>query len=199
MIKVVTLSHNNSIEYTNKLKKRIPSIEVYDSSLHLTPFTISFNNALKTIDNNDWIMVCNNDISLNQQDLDTLNEVSKKLIPGIYSPAVNSPHPQMYKSDNRSVKNVKWIELVCPIIHRHVIQNIGYLDEAMPLGYGVDFDYCYRAQRSGYTSYVIQSVQILHYEHKSQENHKAYKSRASNEMHSYLTEKYGLDWISRLT
>lgn len=206
MIFPIILHHDSSTEYTDLLKHSLGHIDysIYDSSKHQTHFTESFNRAIQ--DNLginyllfgdplcDYVMICNNDISLSATDLEAL-EVILNGERGIFSPVVNSPHSAvMSKIGDDQMRQVPWVEFVCPIIHKDVIESIGLLDNKMPRGWGIELDYCYRAKQAGFNTYLIQDVSIHHYGHKSQIDHGEYSHYANIEMNDRLKEKYGDNW-----
>jgi GT2 family glycosyltransferase len=198
MILPIILHHDTSAEYTDQLKYSLGHIDyrVYDSSVHKTHFTESFNQAIqKNLHNDyDYVMICNNDISLAARDVEML-EVALNGREGIFSPVVNSPHSGvMSRKGNDLIRQVPWVEFVCPIIHRDVIEVIGLLDKGMPRGWGVELDYCYRAKKAGFGTYLVQDIQIQHYGHKSQVDHGEYSYYANIEMNDRLREKYGNNW-----
>lgn len=198
MILPIILHHDTSAEYTNQLKHNLGHIDycVYDSSVNKTHFTESFNRAIQEALHTDYeyLMICNNDISLTARDVEML-EVALNGRKGIFSPTLNSPHWKvMTRTGDEFIREVPWIEFVCPIIHRDVIKAIGVLDEGMPRGWGVELDYCYRAKKAGFSTYLVQDIQIEHYGHKSQTDHGEYSHYANIEMNDRLKEKYGDNW-----
>lgn len=202
MIYTIILHHDNSKDYTDNLISNIGShpYEIIDSSLLNTSFTESFNiGIIKGYKNSDsHIMICNNDISLNSEDLDKLNYLTDQKI-GIFTPTINSPHTKvMSKIGNESIRQVYWIEFVCPIFHKDILRKVGMLDFDMSYGWGVELDYCYRAELARYHSYLVQDVEIKHYGHKSQVSHESYKHDANLEMNHVLKRKYGEDWQALL-
>jgi len=199
-IQCVILSHDLSQKFTDDLTKNLNDYVIYDSSFYGTPFAISFNLALSLgLDyGHDWVMVCNNDITLTQTDLDTLSEILSQCPAGVYSPRViGAGHGHKHMEWNLGsdvVRKTSWLEFVCPIIHRQVASNIGGVDENFTMGYGVDCDYCYRARQLNFNVGIIQPVQIQHFEHKSQGVHLEYRKKAEREMAIEITKKYGSDW-----
>lgn len=198
MIYTIILDHEKSRSFTDDLVNNIEGnpYEVINSSELDTSFTQSFNigieNGRKT--KYDHIMICNNDISLNSDDLAQLNYLLEDKI-GIYSPTVNSPHQKvMSKIGQQSIRNVYWIEFIAPIFHQEVLNNVGLLDSNMSYGWGVELDYCYRAELKRYYSYLVQDVKIRHFEHQSQDNHQEYCHEANREMNGVLASKYGTGW-----
>ena len=200
MILPIILHHDSSTEYTDLLKHSLGHIDysIYDSSINQTHFTKSFNRAIQEVTASqglyNYLMICNNDISLTATDLEAL-EVILNGERGIFSPVVNSPHTAvMSKKDDKVFRQVPWVEFVCPIIHRDVIEAIGLLDEGMPRGWGIELDYCYRAKKAGFNTYLVQDIAIHHYGHKSQADHGEYSHYANIEMNGRLREKYGDNW-----
>jgi hypothetical protein len=205
MILPIILHHNSSKEYTERLKNElcVGRCRIYDSSRNKTHFTQSFNNAIKDVINLadkrmippfDYVMICNNDIDLNRYQVPALEKSIKGKV-GIFSPVVNSPHTAvMSKKGDKVFRQVPWVEFVCPIIHRDVIEAIGLLDTGMPRGWGIELDYCYRAKQAGFSTYLVQDVSVHHYGHKSQDNQDEYRHYANIEMNDRLREKYGDKW-----
>jgi GT2 family glycosyltransferase len=198
MILPIILHHDTSTEYTDLLKHNLGHIDyfVYNSSVNQTHFTESFNRAIQEALHTDYeyLMICNNDISLTARDVEML-EVALNGRKGIFSPTLNSPHWKvMTRTGDEFIREVPWIEFVCPIIHRDVIKAIGVLDEGMPRGWGVELDYCYRAKKAGFSTYLVQDIQIEHYGHKSQTDHGEYSHYANIEMNDRLIKKYGDNW-----
>lgn len=200
MIHPIILHHELSAEYTQMLTDRLHGVnyEIYDSSLNQTPFSVSFNNAMsifmKKPDEYTHVMVLNNDISLNADQFMHLQNVVGSM-DGIFSPSSNSPHPEvMAVYGQAKTRTVPWLEFICPIISRSVIESTGMLDDQMSLGWGIDIDYCYRASKNNMKCTLIQDCVIEHYEHKSQKSHRQYGLMAQLEMDTVLNEKYGQDW-----
>ena len=205
MIFPIILHHDNSLKYTKDLELLIAGREydVIDSSYLQTKFTESFNIALiksfkKKEQKYTHLMICNNDINLNASQLNILDNIVKNRS-GIFSPSVNSPHSSvMSPSGPGELREVPWIEFICPILSFDVFDDVGYLDMSMSYGWGVELDYCYRAKVLGYKTYLIQNVRIQHYEHRSQDDHSKYSHLANAEMNGALSSKYGDGWQQKL-
>jgi GT2 family glycosyltransferase len=198
MICLIILHHDSSKEYTTAfIDKIIPSTYlIVNSSKLQTQFTQSFNLGLEAFMDSLFthVMICNNDIDLTYEQLHQLEDLIKGK-KGIFSPVVNSPHAGvMHKQGDAVQRKVPWVEFVCPIIHRDVIEAIGLLDEGMPRGWGIELDYCYRARKAGFNTYLVQDIAIHHYGHKSQVDHGEYSHYANIEMNGRLREKYGDNW-----
>lgn len=202
MIYTVILHNDNSSDYTNNLVSNLQNrpYEIIDSSYLKTSFTESFNvGIIKGYSSGyDHIMICNNDISLTKNDLDKLDRIIDTQV-GIFSPSCNSPHKKvMDKIGSEPLRNVYWLEFIAPIFHKNIFKNVGFLDLDMSYGWGVEIDYCYRAEMKKYRSYLVQDVRIKHFEHKSQSDHDAYRHEANMEMNHVLRAKYGEDWQNLL-
>ena len=202
MIYTIILDHEKSRKHTENLVNNIKDhpYDIIDSSKLKTSFTASFNLGIIKGCELDYshIMICNNDISLTSEDLDNLNYYIDDNV-GIFSPSLNSPHTKvMSKIGKESLRNVYWLEFVAPIFHKDVLLDIRFLDDRMSYGWGVEIDYCYRAELAGYKSYLVQDVNIKHYGHQSQESHETYSHEANLEMNHVLREKYGSDWQALL-
>jgi len=198
MILPIILHHDTSTEYTDLLKHNLGYLDywTYDSSINQTQFTESFNRAIQENLHTDYeyLMICNNDITLTATDVEML-AVAINGRKGIFSPVVNSPHSAvMSRIGNDFIREVPWVEFVCPIIHRDVIKAIGLLDEEMPRGWGVELDYCYRAKKTGFSTYLVQDIQIHHYGGKSYSDREKHCHISSAEMNDRLSEKYGKNW-----
>jgi hypothetical protein len=64
--------------------------------------------------------------------------------------------------DENTAHPVAGVAGSCMLIHRKVIDQIGYLDERF-FAYQEDADYCYRARQSGWEVYYVPQSQIIHY------------------------------------
>lgn len=206
MIYPIILDHENSREYTKNIELKILDREytIIDSSYLETKFSESFNigiikgfQKLKS-GNYSHIMICNNDITLSS-DLICRMEQCIEGYSGIFSPAVNSPHAAvMSRQGDSALREVPWVEFICPIFSADVINDVGFLDMNLSYGWGVELDYCYRAYQCYYKTYLIQNIRIQHYEHRSQENHSEYAHIANLEMNGVLALKYGEGWQEKL-
>ncbi len=206
MIYPIILHHKNSETFTEELKLNLAdrNYEVVDSSYLKTRFSETFNIALtlgfSKIKSEEYshIMICNNDINLTSNDLIKIESYIEDAN-GIFTPSVNSPHSSvMSASGSENLRQVPWVEFICPIFSIDVLRKVGYLDLDLSYGWGVELDYCYRASIQGIKTFLVQNVQIQHYEHKSQEDHGEYSHYANIEMNHVLSTKYGSAWQESL-
>ncbi len=202
MIYPIILHHDKSVEYTKSLEANLfgREYDIIDSSALHTSFTQSFNIAcIKAYTHflaNKYthVMICNNDISLNSSQLDILDQKIGNM-DGIFTPSANSPHHSVMSAvGSDDLREVPWIEFICPIISFSVIDTIGLLDTKLLHGWGVELDYCYRASLQNFKTYLVQNVIVHHYEHRSQDNHNNYRHHANSEMNHVLRGKYGDGW-----
>lgn len=91
---------------------------------------------------------------------------------------------------------VSFINGFCFMIHRAVIDAIGYMDEeAFPFGYGEENDYCLRATQAGFKLAIVDNVYIYHAKSKSFGHDKRIKlSKAGSDN---LKNKYGKQYFEQ--
>jgi hypothetical protein len=165
-------------------------------------FTKGWNLGIQRIfDDYDSFWIMNSDIQTEAVCFDKLKEVLEshpRL--GIVSPYCNSPHALMHRQTQTWLRYTSFVEFVCPIIRKEVISKIGYLDESFIKGWGVEYDYCWRTRRNGYSVGVYDLVGVNHLEHATIDKvgREDYFSQAAYEMNTYLSEKYGNTWKSKI-
>jgi hypothetical protein len=202
----IILHHKNSEIFTKELELNLIGRDygVVDSSYLKTRFSETFNIALtlgfKKMKSGEYshVMICNNDINLNSDHLVKIESYIDDMS-GVFTPSVNSPHSSvMSASGSDGLREVPWVEFICPIFSIDVLREVGYLDLDLSYGWGVELDYCYRASVREIKTFLVQNVQIQHYEHRSQEDHGEYSHYANIEMNHVLSEKYGSSWQETL-
>jgi GT2 family glycosyltransferase/glycosyltransferase involved in cell wall biosynthesis len=68
----------------------------------------------------------------------------------------------------RDYPHTPFVNGFCFMIRREVIESIGYMDEeAFPMGYGEENDYCIRAQDAGYALVYADDTYVFHAKSKS--------------------------------
>jgi hypothetical protein len=165
-------------------------------------FTLGWNLAIQRIlDDYDSFWLMNNDIVTGSEcitELEKVLESHPRL--GIVSPYCNSPHSLMHKKTQNSLRYTPFVEFVCPAIRKEVFAKIGYFDEVFSKGWGVEFDYCWKARRNGFSVGVYDLVGVNHLEHSTIDKvgREDYFSQAAYEMNTYLAEKYGNEWKAKL-
>ena len=89
---------------------------------------------------------------------------------------------------------VPFVNGFCFMIKREVIDKIGYMDEeAFPVGYGEENDFCLRALRSSFKLAIADNVYVYHAKSKSFGH--SNRSRLSREGNKRLKEKHGDQYL----
>jgi len=109
------------------------------------------------------------------------------------SPQFNSPHKFMERA-RCAAERVPYLEPTATLIKRSTIESVGFWDLDLTCGWGVDYDYGYRVRQAGLANILTDRARIVHKEHKSIVDWSAYVEKASSEMHTVLTRKYGAGW-----
>lgn len=109
------------------------------------------------------------------------------------SPQFNSPHQFMERATSAAQK-VPYLEPTATLIKGSTIEQIGFWDLDLSHGWGVDYDYGFRVRHAGMANILTNRARIVHKEHKSIRDFSAFVERASSEMHTVLTRKYGAGW-----
>jgi len=109
------------------------------------------------------------------------------------SPQFNSPHKFMERA-LQAAQKVPYLEPTATLIKASTIEKLGFWDLDLSHGWGVDYDYGFRVREAGLSSIVTNRARIVHKEHKSIRNWSEFVERASSEMHTVLTRKYGPGW-----
>jgi GT2 family glycosyltransferase len=98
---------------------------------------------------------------------------------------------------NRNYPFIPVLNGFCFAIKREVIDRIGYFDEnAFPLGYGEENDYCFRASREGYFCAVADDAYVYHAKSKSF-GHDT-RGQLSKQGWERLKEKYGSKFLKEV-
>jgi GT2 family glycosyltransferase len=109
------------------------------------------------------------------------------------SPQFNSPHKFMERAA-KAAQRVPYLEPTATVIKASTIEKVGFWDLDLTHGWGVDYDYGFRVREAGLANILTNRARIVHKQHKSIGDFSAYVERASSEMHTVLTRKYGLGW-----
>lgn len=164
-------------------------------------FTANWNAALAHISDiyPDWQFagLFNNDIIIQPGFIDNLLSPFENKSVGIVSPTFNSPHRFIYVEDG-SVFLAPYVEFTAPVIRRECFEKTGKLNEVFRLGWGVDFEYCFRARQAGFKIMVNGASKFTHLEHKSIKEFSKYAQKAANEMKAGLYKSMGGNWRALL-
>jgi len=109
------------------------------------------------------------------------------------SPQFNSPHRFMEHA-RCAAERVPYVEATATLIKTATLERLGFWDLDLTHGWGVDYDYGYRVRQAGLANILTDRARIVHKEHQSIGDFSAYVERASSEMHTVLTRKYGAGW-----
>lgn len=94
------------------------------------------------------------------------------------------------------------VEFTAPIFRVSALKEIGNFDTRFELGWGIDYDWCFRARRKGYSIAMVEDVSFYHFQHSSidrtDEGRQNYFLRAREQMNTGLTEKYGSNWYEKI-
>ena len=96
---------------------------------------------------------------------------------------------------------VPFVNGFCFMISRAVIETIGYMDEeAFPVGYGEENDYCIRALDAGFDLAIADDVYVYHAKSKSfgHETRKQLSDEGTRSLKAKHTEKKFLDLVDRM-
>ena len=168
-------------------------------------FTKGWNFAIRYLLKNsdyDAFVLMNNDIAFQRWELEKVIKIAEeKPRLGIVSASCNSPHALMIQQTPNWLRYTPFVEFVAPLIKREVFENIGLFNEVFEKGWGVEYDYCYRVRRGGYSVGVYDLASFKHFEHKTidQIGRDKYFKEANHEMEANLTELYGPNWKEDLT
>lgn len=206
--------HYNTPELTQKLCESVPDAIVIDNGSapdkrYMGPnrciyiktglgFTKGWNYVLKLfIDAYDYVWLMNSDIVIKNADVMLMEELVKSNIYDMITPAYNSWMPFLNNANTGGVREVPMIEFTAPIISTRALKLTGLFDERFALGYGVEFDLCYRWRQAGLKMWCDDLTNFNHIGQQTINNNggiNAYASVADKELRMGLQEKYGTDW-----
>lgn len=92
-------------------------------------------------------------------------EVPNAGLSGPLTDATGSWQGKWKKRNNGGIVTLapgQMLAFFCVMIHRQVIDEIGYLDEAYGVGFGDDDEYCRRAGEAGYRLCLCQDLKVAH-------------------------------------
>lgn len=169
--------HYNTPELTAKLCEMVPDAIVIDNGSTNTfsganrvirlpenyGFTKGWNEGIKRVyDEFDAFWLMNSDIKVSKQSIERVESLINEKGIDIFTPSYNCWIKNAQNKGTNGVREVKVIEFTAPIIHKRVFEKIGFLDNRFVRGYGVEFDYCYRARKAGFKIWVDDASQFYH-------------------------------------
>ena len=203
----------NSVHFTEQLCKKIPEAIVIDNG-STKNFNVS--NEVIRLGNNfgftkGWIKgieavydrfdafwLMNNDIDIDRKSIDRVKELVADGI-DMFTPSYNGWAKEFHNQNTGGLRDVGCIEFTAPIISKKVFESIGMFDENYSLGYGVEFDFCYRARKAGFKVYVDDLSNFYHYGQQTtgielEKTIVEHESIANKESREVSIKKYGTEW-----
>ena len=207
--------HFNTPEMTELLCRMVPDAIVIDNGSTKHPycgksrcirqenlgFTEGWNRAINALWNEfDMFWLMNSDIIIDQESVKRVEWIAATR-PDIlfFTPAYNCWMKHCTPIPNEGLIEVPLMEFTAPVISRKVFEIIGFFDKLFAKGYGVDFDFCYRARQKGLKMYVDHKSSFYHLGHQTIAKHKGilqYSQEADREMENGLVSKYGPEYKS---
>lgn len=147
----------------------------------------------------DSVLILNNDIILHPYNF--VKVMRSAMFDGGYavvSPSVLQPEEsqchwkQMHNWSSPLPRNVKWVDFMCPMIHRKVIEEIKQFSHTLKYGWGQDVYTGVVCQRMGWSTAVLDTNTVIHLSSQTYKDAKSditlsdYAIRASNGMYEYF-------------
>lgn len=165
---------------------------------HPYGFTKGWNEAVKALWNEfDAFWLMNSDIVITRKDVDNTIKTLQNNDIDILSPSYNCWIKDCQNLKSGTIREVKVIEFTAPIIKKKVFEKIGMMDEIFIRGYGVEFDYCYRARNHGFRIWVDDTNSFRHIGQGTINKHEGiinYSEKANFECNHGMLNKYGSNW-----
>jgi len=120
---------------------------------------------------------------------------------GMIHPAIENSPCQTLLPDGK-IKKVSFVEFICPLFSREVIENVDLFDGRFHYGWGLDYEIPHLLFREGYRVYVDGRVSVIHNAGTTVKMgadkdfstiSEQFKASREN-MLSVLREKYGKKW-----
>jgi GT2 family glycosyltransferase len=211
----IFILHYNTPEMTHNMCSMLPEAIVIDNGstilsefkneVHRQPnlgFTKGWNAAVKHFYNRFeafWLM--NSDIVISRKSVDRICQLAEREDVHFITPSFNCWMKHCRNQNSGGLRNVKVIEYTAPMIKKSVFEKIGFFDESFSLGWGVEFDFCYRAASAGFIIHVDDGSNFFHIGHKSiikTGKDQQYYARAAQEWKISMQRKYGSQWQFKL-
>lgn len=207
--------HFNTPEMTEQLCRMVPDAIVIDNGSTESPylgtnrcirqenlgFTEGWNRAINALWNEfDMFWLMNSDIIIDPESVNRVEWIATTR-PDIlfFTPAYNCWMKHCSPIPDKGLVEVPLMEFTAPVISRKVFETIGFFDKLFAKGYGVDFDFCYRARQKGLKMYVDHKSSFYHLGHQTIAKHEGilqYSQEANREMENGLVSKYGPEYKS---
>jgi GT2 family glycosyltransferase len=117
----------------------------------------------------DSVLVFNNDIILHPYNFvkvlrDTMMLGNYKVVsPSVLQPEQAQCHwKQMHNWCSPSVRDVRWVDFMCPLFHRDVVEHIKQYSHTLRYGWGQDVYTGYVCETQGWKSGVLDTTTVIH-------------------------------------
>ena len=147
----------------------------------------------------DSLMILNNDVILHGYNFvralrDQMNTEDYDLVsPAALQPEVGQCYwPQMHNWGYSSIRPVKWVDFMCPMLSRRLVEEIGQYDTELIYGWGQDAYAGIVCENNGWRVGVYDPTTIIHMssqtfrDGKSDITHSEYSQKAMQGMVSYF-------------
>lgn len=208
----ILILHYNSDEETTLLCEQVPeAIVICNNIFHNLKvanriillgqnygFSEGWNQGVKHVfDEFTHFWLCNSDIILAAHTVEYLKTLINERDVDILTPSFNCWMPSA-RPAFVGVREVPYIEFTAPVISKNVFKKIGFLDsENFNLGFGVEFDFCYRARLAGFKIEVDHNCYFHHINGVTRNSiipEEEYNKKGWNELNRGLKAKYGNDF-----
>ena len=149
----------------------------------------------------DSLLVFNNDVIVHPyRFVKTLREKLFSENYHILSPSVLQPEegqcfwPQMHNWASTTTRDVKWVDFMCPIIKREVVETIQQYGEDLLYGWGQDVYSGIVCEQNNWKIGVLDVLTVIHLsaqtykDAKSDINHSEYSNRATQGMYEFFSK-----------
>lgn len=173
-----------------------------------------FNLAMQMIQENseyDSLLFLSNDIILHGYNfVQKLRQIMFEEDYAVVSPAVLQPEEgqcywkQMHNWGSERTRTVKWIDFMCPLVRRDVIEEIGQFDMDLAYGWGLDQYTGVVCEDKGWKVGVTDSLSIIHFSAQTTKDGKSdistqeYCSRAERGLYSFFHKLHRLDALQKM-
>ena len=211
----ILILYYNTPELMSNLTRVVPNAIVIDNGSHYDKryqgrnrcirleeplgFTNGWNKAIEVLwDEFDAFWLMNSDIDISKKAVQSvcnhIGECDVDILTLSYNCWI---HDCQRSRHNRKLREVKVIEFTAPIIKKRVFEKIGLLDGDFKRGYGVEFDFCYRARENGFRLWVDDGNHFIHKGQATINKHEgiaSYSHKANLELNHVMLNKYGFNW-----
>jgi GT2 family glycosyltransferase len=180
------------------IKVMIPTLKTTNSKLPTSADIISA--ALIQILRKDniepeyyWLL--NSDIEIERKDIEAVKKFASTNKFDIFTPTYNCWAKECQPGYLKKPTELGVIELAAPVISAKVFNRIGLFDETFSKGYGVEYDFCYRARKAGLKVGVFTGASFYHIGSQTIQKlgFKDYVTQAKQEQGRGERNKYGVN------